>query len=271
MISKAILILLLSLVTGLNVSAHATNAVSAVRAPNENYLDAAQNYFSKRSLGERVSIQDDAFGVRSLDVNPANVAQWTHGDIKKVFLEIRDERFMSDESGFARRPTWLYPYDGCYARAEIAAQRLESKGYTAPSKIFIFGNLNVKTENAYSGSVSWWYHVAVAYQYNNEVYIFDPALEPSKMLDIKVWSKMMGESQKEFSICKDSTYSPDSSCGHSQKMSYSDAESEQASFFDREKTNLESLDRNPDEELGDHAPWEAKNNQNIANDFSILR
>lgn len=52
-----------------------------------------------------------------------------------------------------------YPEDGCYARAHEMARLLELNGISS-RKVFVFGNLSVKTPNAARGKVSWWYHVA---------------------------------------------------------------------------------------------------------------
>jgi hypothetical protein len=55
-----------------------------------------------------------------------------------------------------------YPVDGCYARAHLMIQRMQSKGYK-PYKVWSFANgesLYVSTKLVRSGHVTWGYHVA---------------------------------------------------------------------------------------------------------------
>lgn len=228
--------------------------VSPSRNPNVDYRDVANSRLMLRKFNAPFAIRGGAYDERASSVNAMSVAEWTQGDIKKAFKEIRDERFMKDENDFSRRPTWLYPYDGCYARAELATQRLEQKGFAKPSKIFIFGNLEVHSKNA-SETVSWWYHVAVAYRYQGQVYIFDPAMNPYDVTPLEKWSNMMGPDEKEYSICSDATYDPDSQCNGAIQIPFETAKNHQSSFFESERQNILDLGRNPDEELADKAPW----------------
>jgi hypothetical protein len=228
--------------------------VSAVRRPDQNYLDVAQSHLHARSLAKGLLQERSSFDARSLTPDLSLVAEWKNGDINKAFKAIRDERFMVGEENFSRRPTWLYPYDGCYARAELAAQRLMGKGFATPSKIFIFGNLMVKSANA-SDIVTWWYHVAAAYRYKNEVYIFDPAIEPKRLLTLEEWKATMGPTEKEISICSKGAYDPDSNCDEPVGWSLEVVQRQQAAFFNPERENLVGLGRDPIKELGDNPPW----------------
>lgn len=57
-----------------------------------------------------------------------------------------------------------YPIDGCYARAHLMIQRMQSKGLK-PYKVWSFANgdpLHVKTPHVRGGVVEWKYHVAPA-------------------------------------------------------------------------------------------------------------
>lgn len=245
-------ILLFVLFTTLSLSVNAQ--VSAVRKPDQNYLDVASSVLKTRSLKKQFIRYDSAYSVRSEAPDLSKVAVWANGDINKAFEAIRDERFMKDDENFSRRPTWMYPYDGCFARAEVAAQRLIQKGFPSPSKIFIFGNLLVKSKNA-SEAVSWWYHVAAAYRQNNIVYIFDPAIEPKKLLTLEGWKKTMGPDTKELSICSGGAFDPDSDCETSLRMSYQQAQEQQGYYFEAETNNLLDLGRDPAVELGDNPPW----------------
>lgn len=59
--------------------------------------------------------------------------------------------------------TFLYPDDGCYARAHEMCRLMLAEG-EVPGKIWIYAdsdtNLHVETSNNPSCSVNWWYHVA---------------------------------------------------------------------------------------------------------------
>lgn len=67
---------------------------------------------------------------------------------------------MADEPDIA----FKYPRDGCYARAEIMADRMQAQGAT-PGKAWTFASdpsdpLWVDTPNVPEGKVEWGYHVA---------------------------------------------------------------------------------------------------------------
>lgn len=66
------------------------------------------------------------------------------------FRSLRDARWltMPGMRDFKRRSSWLYPDDGCFARAALGGQKLESWDYPRPKKLFIFGDLEVKTANS---------------------------------------------------------------------------------------------------------------------------
>jgi hypothetical protein len=120
--------------------------------------------------------------------------------LDNLFYRLRDERFINPQSSFPRRSTWLYPDDGCYARAGLMAERLtgwhEFTG-NALAKIFAFGNLKVLTANNSRGAVYWWYHVAVIAAVNAEYYILDPAVEPRAPLPLKKWLQLINQNNQE--------------------------------------------------------------------------
>src|SRR5205823_1645100 len=123
------------------------------------------------------------------------VTEWESVDaMNRHFQEFRDKRFLiSDlQPGFMRRSSWLYPDDGCFARAGLAILNLFQEKVTPPEKIFVFGNLSVKTANSPDGSVSWWYHVAPIVQIGAEKYVLDPALNPRAPLKLEDWLSLMG-------------------------------------------------------------------------------
>ncbi|MDG0814997.1 protein-glutamine glutaminase family protein [Bdellovibrio svalbardensis] len=177
-------------------------------------------------------------------------------DLENQFKYVRDTRFMAD-SHFPRRLTWMYPDDGCYARAEMVSQKIIAQHFTEPKKIFVFGNLSAKTTNAPGGSVQWWYHVAVIYRVGQVAYVVDPALNPQKPMTLTEWNKAVGGEQTkvQYAICSHDTFDPDSDCYGPLPMSAAQAEAEQSGFLQDEWDRLLELNRSPEKELGDFPPW----------------
>lgn len=74
---------------------------------------------------------------------------------------------------------FLYPDDGCYARAHEMCRLMRLQGIEA-EKIWIFGSLNPATSNHPGCAVSWWYHVAptllVSTVAGTEKRVIDPSL-----------------------------------------------------------------------------------------------
>ncbi len=137
---------------------------------------------------------------------------WTANMLQARFEKLRDEKFIETASGL-RRPSWLYPDDGCFARAAMANRVAFQEFMPVPSKVFAFGNLRVKTTNHPRGSVSWWYHVAPIVQVGETKYVLDPAIEFSRPLTLEEWLGRMGSPEKmKVSVCSSGTYSPGDNC-----------------------------------------------------------
>ena len=181
----------------------------------------------------------------------------SYADLEREFKYVRDTRFITDVAPMARRLTWMYPDDGCYARAEMASIALIDHNFTAPKKIFVFGNLKALTKNSPYGSVQWWYHVAVTYRVGAEAYVFDPSIEPAKPLTLKEWNKAVGgeSSYVKYAICSGKTYDPGSDCMAQRGLPVEEALSEQKSFLSPEWSRLVELHRSPEKELGNEPPW----------------
>ena len=178
---------------------------------------------------------------------------------QEAFRKIRDLRSLRPAGSLIdRRPSWLYPDDGCFARAEVAAQELVQLGFPKPNKIFAFGDLEVRSKNALGGLVSWWYHVVPAYKYKGKIIIFDPAIEPQKPLALSEWlQRMTGNTtgEIELAVCDSTALGPDSQCFDDSSLNREKVLKLQAPYLEREWTRLEELGRNPFRELGEHPPW----------------
>jgi hypothetical protein len=175
-----------------------------------------------------------------------------------AFNYLRDTRFIQTaDSSFSRRLTWLYPDDGCYARAELESIYAQEMSLPAPSKVFAFGDLRAATNNSPSGYVTWWYHVSIAYKHKGNVYIFDPSVESSFPLTIEQWGQLMGlgKTKIEFSLCSSKTLDPTHDCINPNGISVKKALQEQSVFLNLEWQRIEYLGRDPKSELGEKPPW----------------
>ncbi|MCJ8278117.1 MAG: hypothetical protein HRT44_08375 [Bdellovibrionales bacterium] len=120
-------------------------------------LGAQANISAKRLKGqdfkEIISLNlqqaDSTSALNSADLyenlNHAGVVEWPSMElIQRRFEQIRDDRFLTRNEGdeFMRRISWLYPDDGCFARAAKFIERADEENYLKPERIFIFGNLN---------------------------------------------------------------------------------------------------------------------------------
>lgn len=178
--------------------------------------------------------------------------------LENEFRFVRDSRFLTtDDPNFPRRLTWLYPDDGCYARAELAKNKLIDHKQIAPKKIFVFGNLNAATKNTFSGRVQWWYHVAATYRVANTVYVFDPSIDPERPLTLDEWNLAVGGAQTsvQYAVCAAHTFDPGSNCENPTPTRLDEVLAEQRDFLRPEWQRLELLQRDPAKELGEFPPW----------------
>lgn len=264
--NTAVFVFLFSLSFFLGEKTLALYAPSAVRAPHESYkAKIFQLHLLKQKennhdtiLSPEVYRDVEKTAVRYNDLN-FNLAQpWlgTFQELENAFAKIRDERIIKSDVRFPRRPTWLYPDDGCYARAELASNRLVQMGFDAPARIFAFGDLYVRTDNSPYGSVSWWYHVVVGYKFGSEIYIMDPSIESKKILTLKQWTSSMGDTATvELNICRSGAYSPNYDCNSNEQYGFDTAIREIKPFLKSEWNRILNLHRNPEAELGENPPW----------------
>lgn len=177
--------------------------------------------------------------------------------IQSYFEKIRDARFIEDpQENILRRITWLYPDDGCFARASMINEQLEAQGQATLSKLYVFGNLEAQSPNAVDGSVEWWYHVAATATDGKNIYVLDPSVEPMRPLLIKEWLGRLGQDPfKSISVCHPDTYTPYSHCYKPSTAEKTTALEDEIYFLPYEKSRLEWLGRDWKSELGDNPPW----------------
>lgn len=179
-------------------------------------------------------------------------------DMQERFEEIRDERFLihPSEPDFPRRISWLYPKDGCFARAAMFNRNAFRKFIPIPKKVFAFGNLRVKTPNARRGVVGWWYHVAPIVEVNGQKFVLDPSIDYEKPLTLNEWLAKMGNPERmKVAICDSGTYSPGDDCRKKTDGLELRAERTQMHYLKLEKNELNRMGRDPESELGEKPPW----------------
>ncbi len=240
---------------------------SARRFPNETFEQAVQRYNMRIQNDDESQTQGDVFMTRipysEVDEKfKQRIPEFSSiEELKAAFEWSRDERFMTDPSfeHFKRRISWLYPDDGCFARAQVAQKIIRAHVPGSDlGKVFIFGSLYVKTNNSPEGGVSWWYHVVPASRIGDQVWVLDAAIDPAKLLKLEEWiAQMIPEGSDDFTVnfCKNETYGPGSSCLTPRTMDMEDALAEQSFYLSEERDRLIEMDRNADDELGIHPPW----------------
>lgn len=240
--------------------AHADGANSAYRAPGKSFHD----YKKARVLGQesepRRSPADLAIPFDQF-VFP-DLPSWnTEGELMARFQLARDLRWMetSEHPGFPRRASWLFPDDGCYARAQTVEFNLRNLKAPLPMKIFVFGNLALHTPNIPGGLVTWWYHVAPIIQVAGQKYVLDPSIEAHRPLPLEEWLNRLSRTPNEVqvAICTSGTYGPDNDCASLElpEALEEQAEFDEISFLNSEWERILSFGRDPLKDLGDQPPW----------------
>jgi hypothetical protein len=138
---------------------------------------------------------DTVEGTKSVwsQVNWSVVPTWSDADILAQYPLQRDVRYMTgtNNPGVSRRISWMYPDDGCFARAEQFNAKVAAAGKTRPYKLFAFGSLRVYSSNS-SETVTWgWHVVPVVRRTTGEVIVFDAALNPCRPINWKEWLSFM--------------------------------------------------------------------------------
>jgi len=204
-----------------------------------------------------------------------SVISWpNYKTIKDNFEKLRNISYFKEKDNmkFLRRISWLYPDDGCWTRASAVIRDLFgplknfANDFPRPSKIFVFGNLCVNTTNNSDGYVAWWYHTApiVKDEQTKQIYILDPAVDPSMPLTIETWIKMISANTdvcaqksahvQQFNICNGYGSGPLNKCDDTyQSETFSILY--QPNFQYEERQRQIELGRDVDTVLGDMPPW----------------
>jgi hypothetical protein len=233
---------------------------SAAREKTESFAHARDEFWQK-VRGTPYSPAADSGPLQAavpLDrLDLSRVPSWPDAAaLEGAFAGVRDERRFQHPRGFARRLTWLYPDDGCFARAALMADMAEEQKLPRPRKVFIFGELEVRTANAPGGTVSWWYHVAPIVSVGGRAYVLDPAIEPRRPLPLEEWAASMQLRSRELklAVCSEHAYTPSSPC-LAERGADSIAGKNINEYLPREWERVRALGGDPAALLGDSPPW----------------
>lgn len=211
------------------------------------------------------------------------VPQWTDAEIMAHFATSRSDRYLEQSTvpGYPRRISWLFPDNGCFARAEQVIG-METDPARKPFKLWALdtsgmNQLEVITDNHPSGQVNWtWHVVPLVLNSANQPIVFDAALNPCGPLFWEDWlALMVGGNASLF----DDTASPfrvvvsdynayvpgheifDQSPGHADHLADSYVELEDDSdpwyrfLYEEWERQVTDLSRDSEEMFGDDPVW----------------
>jgi len=234
------------------------------RGADESWIEAQIRVEERMEREEPGAGRDRALSARGAAVplqrlDLSGLPEWEAGAAAAAFEEVRGKRFLylPENPGFLRRISWLYPDDGCFARAAYAGKRVAARGLARPHKIFVFGDLSVRTRNAPGGRAYWWYHVASLVSVGGEPVVLDPAVEAAAALTFKEWVRRLTREpgQVLFARCGPYSYAHYSVCRDAPPSTEADAPSDEGGFLRLEWDRMIELGRDPSRVLGDEPPW----------------
>ncbi len=260
---KILLILIVSF--GINSLAQ-DSFIPAKRKNNRSYVDYVKKLytlekFKNIELSFFAPPTEVATHYKDLDIS--SIPQWNENYERALlaFQKTRDSKYFIPEFTFPkrRRLSWLYPHDGCFMRAEYMKDKLEVWNFPT-KKIFIFGNLKVKTPFSSTGSVSWWYHVVPTFRIGKDVFVLDPALDAYKPLPLEEWvlKQVPNLEDAKLAVCHSDTYVPSNDCLNPEEVQNTKLKDHRKRYLNYEWSNVVRLGLDPMEELGNSPYWERR-------------
>jgi hypothetical protein len=233
----------------------------ASRNANESWKDARLRYYNTMTFAnsntDDKSVDDSQVPLSEADFTKIPSSEFQQ--IKEFFEKSRDLRFIADRDhkNFSRRITWLYPDDGCFARAGLLIQHAVDWKLILPWKIFVFGDLTLQTSNNPKGQVSWWFHVApIIRSEDSKLWVLDPSVHPDAPVELDSWIDKLGDKNSvKVSVCTSFAYGVENSCENSTAADNSVALKNQMYFLYWEWQRQLTLGRVPENVLGDYPPW----------------
>lgn len=237
-----------------------SQGVSQIRMPEESFEQAMERNRPK-DLSLRLTREETAV-YKKVPLDKMDLSKVpevpTMDALINMFQLVRDTRFLKSgsTSSFLRRISWLYPDEGCFARAAVASLKLKEEHMIRPMKIFAFGSLEASSPYALRGSVTWWYHVALVVKYMGSYYVLDPAINQKRPMLYDEWYSSMGHMRNiKGVICNAYTYQPFDSCMRPKESNEAYALSDQRFFLYDEWERVKALGFDPVKLLGSEPPW----------------
>lgn len=233
----------------------AVTPLSAARRPGQSFDDALA------ALGGKADAPGSVYDARraSANVDLSDAPSYSAAELSAAFFAARDTRFIdaADQRGLWRRASFLYPDDGCFARAAAMNELLADDGFSRPKNVFAFGWLRALTPNSPWGEVSWWFHVAPLVMSGGVAYVLDPSIEASRPLTLAEWIDAQApREQVEVSVCSAFATSPSDLCGAQQREgAWYRAQEDEVWYLGAEWDRQVELGRDPWVVLGSSPPW----------------
>lgn len=201
------------------------------------------------AIPKPISVVDSSVSYNLIDRSKVNA--WTSTtDITAAFNLARDRKIFLHDTVFPRRAPWLYPDDGCYVRSEAMVFTLRQYKFPEPTKVYAFGNLKMNTNLTVSGSVTWWYHVAIAYRLGNYIYVFDPSVNKQNIMSLEDWVNSFSTLDTvKLSFCKTGSYNTNDACSESREIEYKYIVRDTSPLLEKEWNRLLELKKNPKKAL----------------------
>jgi hypothetical protein len=247
----------------LAIELEGSHAVHYLAPSTKEMEDLSKKLRDALETGEVMTITESESGHRIIDVreseNPSGPRRFSDGagaagvlspsaPIGTVSMQHLQELFKL-VSGFSCLPAspsapcipFLYPDDGCYARAHQMC-RLLIKAGEQPAKMFLYGNptMIVHTKNIPPPGcqIAWFYHVAPVLQVGTAVsptvYVLDPSLLSAPGTDAQ-WKTVQSNSGGMSVITAPSVYFRSPTCNIQTDDNYQDTEKTLADFRDNLK------------------------------------
>jgi hypothetical protein len=274
MLRVRVVLLILAFVMGGTLSAQAEykpndpHYYSPVRKPNEDWREALNRQVKKIHIETprlQALVTDDSPadpdwdqpdpGIETLPVWPLGMAE-----LEIAFKRARDEAIYPNPEipiGFPRRASWLYPIDGCFAKATHVAKSLERQGFVRPGRVYALGHLRYKTPYAPSGYVYWSYHTASAYNMGGTAMVLDPAIEPHHVITMQEWLSLISKDPTKIKtrFCDTYAYMPGHKCISGNASQEAGADRDNRGYLNDEWINLRGRGFDPKRLLGTEPPW----------------
>lgn len=240
------------------LSAHAASVMSAARKENIDYRVYEKKAYESIGSSRKSQVDSALSNARLFGSTPIpEVASWETVELmENLFVKARDTKWLESAGSPSRRIFWMYPDDGCFARAGLMNKYFFQSKAPIPNKIFAFGNLSVNSSFSTRGRVAWWYHTAPIIKVGGQNYVLDPSVEIGRPLVLEEWLRRMGDpAQIKIAICSSGTYLPKDDCSAVSDGTESQASNTRGYYLSKEAKRVKDLNLNATEVLGDNPPW----------------